>query len=77
MDETFYKGFTTDYQKRLSQHNRGESRYTSKKTPWKLVYVEQCTDKKSALKREKSLKRTNSEYLSLLIHQPTNLIKQQ
>jgi putative endonuclease len=53
----FYKGYTTDYIKRLEQHNKGESRYTSLHRPWKLVYVEICINKTSALKREKQLKR--------------------
>ncbi|MBN1340526.1 MAG: GIY-YIG nuclease family protein [Bacteroidales bacterium] len=34
-DGSFYIGYTNDLQKRLAQHNNGESRYTSKKMPWK------------------------------------------
>jgi putative endonuclease len=51
-----YKGYTTDYIKRLEQHNNGESRYTSLHRPWKLVYVEICINKTSPLKRESNLK---------------------
>jgi putative endonuclease len=69
-----YKGYTTDYIKRLEQHNNGESRYTSLHRPWKLVYVEICINKTSALKREKQLKRANKEYLRWLIKQPSNIL---
>lgn len=71
-DGIFYKGYTTDYHKRLISHNNGENRYTSKKTPWNLVYVELLPDKRSALIREKSLKRANQKYLKWLIEQESN-----
>jgi len=74
-DGSLYKGYTTDCQKRLEYHNTGKSRYTSKKLPWKFVYIEECTTKSEALKREKSLKRSNQEYLKWLITQPTNILK--
>ena len=74
-DNTFYKGYTNDYVKRLEEHNAGNSRYTSNKTPWKLVYVEECKDKTTALKREISLKKANMDYLRWLINQDSNLQK--
>jgi putative endonuclease len=73
-DLTYYKGFLEDYAERLLQHNAGLSRYTSNKRPWKLVYVEIHPTKKSAIMREKKLKRVNSDYLRWLIGQPTNLL---
>ena len=73
-DNTFYKGYTTDIERRLNEHNSGKSQYTKNKTPWKLIYLEECTDKTAALKREKSLKRANSKYLSWLIQQPLNIL---
>jgi putative endonuclease len=48
-----YKGFTTDLEKRLEEHNSGLSNYTSKHIPWKLVLFEEHSTKKEALKREK------------------------
>ena len=75
VDGSFYKGFTTDYLKRLQAHNEGESSYTSRKIPWKLVYVEKFDTKSEALKKELMLKRQNTHYLNWLILQPTNLIK--
>jgi putative endonuclease len=73
-DGTLYKGYTTDYKRRLEEHNAGKSRYTSKKVPWKLLYVECCKSKTEALIREKSLKRANKSYIQWLIGQPTNLL---
>lgn len=74
-DGTYYKGYSTDYKRRLEDHNLGLSQYTSTKIPWKLVYVEVCADKTSALKREKQLKSANSDYLLWVVNQPTNILK--
>ncbi|MBS1556591.1 MAG: GIY-YIG nuclease family protein [Bacteroidetes bacterium] len=74
-DGILYKGYSTDYLKRLEAHNRGESRYTSKKIPWVLVYAEELPNKTMALIREKQLKRANTNYLEWLMTQPTNLVK--
>ena len=71
-----YKGFTEDYYKREFEHNNGLSRYTNGKGPWKLIYVEELPDKKSALIREKKLKRANKNYLLWLICQPINIVRQ-
>jgi putative endonuclease len=62
-----YKGYTTDIEKRLYEHNNNLSRYTSGKGPWKLVYLETFEEKRSALIREKQLKRSNKDYLQRLI----------
>ena len=75
-DGTLYKGYTTDYLKRIEEHNNCESRYTSQKVPWKLIYVEECSGKTEALKREKSLKHSNHDYLRWLTGQPSNLLNQ-
>ncbi|MFM7105679.1 MAG: GIY-YIG nuclease family protein, partial [Flavobacteriales bacterium] len=37
-----YKGYSTDIQRRLQQHNDGKSRYTASRGPWKLVYCKEC-----------------------------------
>ncbi len=46
---------------------------TSMKRPWKLVYVEEIIDKRTALIREKALKRCNTEYLRWLISSEKNI----
>ncbi|UPT67164.1 MAG: GIY-YIG nuclease family protein [Sphingobacteriales bacterium JAD_PAG50586_3] len=74
-DGTLYKGFTENYIQRLEQHNLGLSMYTSSKTPWRLLYVEEFAVKRDALIKEKQLKRCNSNYLRWLATQPTNIIK--
>ena len=67
VDNTYYKGYTQNPEQRLCQHNNGKSRYTSNKTPWKLVYLEEYQTKKEAIIREKQIKRFNSQYLKKLI----------
>ena len=52
-DNSFYIGFTSDLNQRLSYHNSGKSRYTSKKMPWKVVYTETFKTRSEAVRREK------------------------
>ncbi|MFL9484869.1 GIY-YIG nuclease family protein [Chitinophagaceae bacterium LWZ2-11] len=73
-DGTYYKGSTENYLKRFEEHNAGLSEYTSHKTPWELIYVEACEDKRNALIREKNLKKCKKEYFEWLRSQPTNLL---
>ena len=56
-DGTFYTGWTTDPQRRVDVHNKGQgARYTRMRRPVKLVYLEPQPDKVSALKRERAIK---------------------
>jgi putative endonuclease len=59
-DESFYIGYSENVERRLEQHNNEESEYTSRKTPWKIVYIEKFELKKDAIKREKFLKNQKS-----------------
>lgn len=74
-DSSYYKGFSENCEERLKQHNEGLSLYTSRKAPWKLVYIEEHQSKTSALKREKNLKKATTERLKALIISDKNLIK--
>ncbi len=51
-----YKGFTTDINSRLKQHNSGQTESTKLYAPWKLVYCEIFLHKQDAINREKYLK---------------------
>ena len=56
-DGTYYTGWSTDPERRVRQHNSGKgARYTRSRRPVRLVYVEECTDKSAALKRERTIK---------------------
>ena len=56
-DGTLYTGITNDLEKRLAAHNAGTAaKYTRVRGPVKLVFVESCADKSTALKREMEIK---------------------
>jgi putative endonuclease len=67
-DGTFYTGWTTDPERRLSQHNRGVgAKYTSLRRPVKLVYVEEHPNRTSAMKRELAIKKMKRTQKSKLV----------
>jgi putative endonuclease len=70
----FYKGSTSDYDRRLDEHNEGINHYTRGKGPWKLIFVQQFETKSEALLKEKKLKRCNKEYLKWLVEQQVNIL---
>ena len=59
---------------RLIEHNEGKSRYTKDRGPWELIFLQEFSTKSEALKREKSLKRSNMKYLKWVIQQSYNMI---
>jgi putative endonuclease len=54
---TFYIGLTADLQRRLDQHNEGESKWTAKHRPWELVWQRGPLSLSEARKLENRLKR--------------------
>jgi putative endonuclease len=74
VDNTYYKGVSGNYLKRLEEHNAGLPSYTSHKRPWKLIYAELHPNKASALIREKKLKQCKADYFEWLIKQPSNIL---
>lgn len=69
-----YKGFTSDLQQRVSQHNAhdGFRSYTHKKGPWKLVYSEQFATEQEAREREKFFKSGKGRaFLKLILGRPS------
>lgn len=56
-DESFYTGYTTDVERRVEEHNRGEgAKYTRGRTPVRLVYAEAFESKAAAMSREHEIK---------------------
>ncbi|QSG08961.1 GIY-YIG nuclease family protein [Halapricum desulfuricans] len=56
-DGTFYTGYTTDVQRRVSDHQAGEgAKYTRGRTPVELVHVESYDDRGEAMSREYEVK---------------------
>ena len=57
-DGTYYTGWTIDPEKRAQVHNKGRgAKYTRMRLPVKLVYVEEQPDRKTAMKRERAIKK--------------------
>lgn len=52
-DGSWYTGITNDLQRRLARHASGTaSRYTRGRLPVRLVHLERCRDRSSALRKE-------------------------
>ncbi len=67
-DGTYYTGWTTDPERRVSQHNKGiGAKYTSTRRPVKLVYLEIQPDRTAAMQRELAIKRLKREQKARLI----------
>jgi putative endonuclease len=55
-DGGLYVGMTSDVGRRLEEHNRGYNRSTQSRTPFQLIYVEECESRQRAREREKFFK---------------------
>lgn len=67
-DGTFYTGWTTDPERRITQHNKGVgAKYTSTRRPVKLVYLETHPNRTAAMKRELAIKKMNRGQKSNLV----------
>ena len=55
--EKIYFGSTIDINRRIIDHNRGNTRTTKNQTPWKLVYYEKFGNISAARRREKQIKK--------------------
>jgi len=71
-DGDYYKGVTEDVPKRLSEHNQGLSKFTSTKTPSKLLCSYSFETKREALIEEKRIKRLNRKSINRLIQSKGN-----
>ena len=67
-DGTFYTGWTTDIEKRIRTHNAGTgAKYTRARTPVKLVYLENFSTRREAMRREAEIKRLGRKQKETLI----------
>ena len=67
-DGTYYTGWAVDVARRVAQHNAGRgARYTRTHGPVILVYQEEVSDRKSAMRREAAIKRWPRERKERLI----------
>ena len=55
-ERRIYVGMTKCLSKRLTEHNYGRVFSTKGFRPWKVLYYEECGDRKNARMREKYLK---------------------
>jgi putative endonuclease len=58
--DRYYVGYTNDFPRRFSEHNRIKHKYTDGGIPWILVYSEEFNNKKLAMEREKYIKSKKS-----------------
>jgi putative endonuclease len=56
-DGSYYTGHAKNVKRRVEQHKKGQgARYTSMHEPKKIVYVEECSSRSEAMKREREIK---------------------
>ena len=56
-DGSLYTGYTTDLQRRLREHERGDgAKYTRGRTPLEVVHVERYDTRSAAMSREYEIK---------------------
>jgi putative endonuclease len=77
-DGSLYTGYTTNIEKRVSEHNgegetktalRAGARYTRPRRPVVLVYTESHSNRSSALKREAAIKKLSPMKKRALINE--------
>lgn len=67
-DGSLYTGYTTDLDRRLTDHRNGRgAKYTQGRGPLEVVHVEGCPSRSAALSREAEIKAlSRTEKLTLL-----------
>lgn len=69
-DETLYTGWTTDPLRRLTEHQAGKaSKYTRVRLPVRMIYIETCEDRSSALRREAAIKKLSKVQKRIMMQQ--------
>lgn len=69
-DGSYYTGFTTDIERRLSEHNQGiGSKYTRSRLPVECVYLEELFSKSEAMKQEIAIKKMSRKEKEAFINE--------
>ena len=57
-DGSYYTGYTNNVALRFERHKKGHgARYTRMRRPKRVVYVEECRTRRTAIRRERQIKR--------------------
>ncbi len=69
-DNSLYCGTTTDVERRIAEHNSDKkgAKYTRRRQPVQLVYVEELENVSTALKREIQIKKLSRKSKEKLLH---------
>ena len=69
-DGSYYTGWTTNPERRVSEHNSGRGAlYTKFRRPVELIYMEQVADRSTAQQREHAIKKlTRQKKTDLVRH---------
>ena len=66
--DKFYVGSSGNIELRVTRHNAGLSKFSSRGIPWELVYFEEFNSKLEPLRRERGIKSKKSRmYIEKLI----------
>jgi putative endonuclease len=57
----FYTGHTQDLENRILEHNSGEGNFTSRCSPWTLVWAITLSSRGEAMKLENKIKRRGAK----------------
>lgn len=72
-DGTLYTGWTTNIQRRVKEHNSNKgAKYTRSRRPVVLMYFEEFSDKRDAMKRECEIKKLSRKDKINLIKEKTD-----
>ena len=55
-DNRYYIGSTNNLKRRLDEHNRGQTKSTKNRAPFKIMYQEECDSISIAKRKEKIIK---------------------
>jgi len=69
LDGRIYVGFTSNFEKRLLEHNNGKTKSTKGFKPWKKLYIEEVFGRVNARTKEKYYKSgIGKEFLKSLLN---------